>query len=70
MVLIVIGLIRRMRPRDTEGRKNGYFLVVVEELLFWGGLGTLAFGSGWVAVAGGVAIIASIVLVAFLWAHS
>lgn len=52
----------RKSPDDTEKSKGGLALAAIEELLFWGGLGALAFGAGSTAVLGGIAVAVSIVL--------
>ena len=66
----MISLIQRKKGKDAEDNRSGYGLVVTEEILFWGGLGALAFGSGWAAILGGVALCISIILVVFLWVYS
>ena len=65
----MISLIQRIRTKGTEDNRRGYGLIVIEELLFWGGLGALAFGSEWIAIFGGVAVCVSIVLVIFLFVY-
>ena len=66
----MISLIHRKKTRDKKGKKSGYGLIATEELLFWGGLGALAFSSGWIAVFGGVALCTSIVMVVYLFVYS
>lgn len=65
--VLVRKLCRHRRPADKEGKKKGGLaLAAIEELMFWGGLGTLAFGAGTTAVLGGVAVSISIVLALML----
>ena len=66
----MISLISRKKPTNEHGNKPGYRLVAIEESLFWGGLAALAFGSGWIAVLGGIALGISILIVVFLLAYA
>ncbi len=66
----MISLIHKKKSEETDSDKHGYKLIVIEELLFWSGLGALAFGTGWVMIAGGIALSAAIVLTIYLFAYT
>ncbi len=62
----VISLIHRKAAKSKGREIPGYGLFVTEEILFWGGLGALATGSGWITVMGGIVLATSIVMVILL----
>ena len=62
----MISLIHKKAAKSKGQENPGYGLFVIEEILFWGGLGALATGSGWITVMGGIALGTSIVMVIFL----
>ena len=66
----MISLIHKKKSENTGEKTNRYALIATEEILFWGGLCTLAFGTGWIALTGGAALCASVVLAVFMFVYS
>ena len=62
----MISLIHKKKVKEKGGENPSYGLFAIEEILFWGGLGALALGSGWLEMMGGIAIGTSIVMVIYL----
>ena len=62
----MISLIHKKTAKENGNVNPGYGLIAIEEILFWGGLGAMALGSGWIAMMGGIALGTSIVMVIYL----
>lgn len=54
-----------IRNEKSTGSTN-FFLLAVEEVMFWAGLVALLTGKGWVSVAGGVLLLGSLILIFML----
>lgn len=62
MINILLKALGRTEKKPSGKAKESHaVLYVVEEVLFWSALLVLVTGGGWVSVAGGALVIASIV---------
>ena len=64
----MVSLIHKIKSEGKERKRNGYGLVIIEELLFWCGLGAVVFDSGWILIVGVVALGTAIALTIYMFA--